>query len=237
MEEEKLVFNVSGLEGNELIVRHGEALEQHDPVKTVIEGQIDAVYRWIKLRLSQFIKLKQHIVVDIDRMTIRFLEDENNPFGTVVWGKLELSKIFQKFQINTGHEWTTFELADFVRMNRSYFATPNAAAELVTTLRNFKAKIEKEKELSDDKRGNTSMVLRQIVESNLPKSFSINIPIFKGREVISLECEVDINPANLNCQLVSPQAEEIKQTSVENIINEQVDKIKELAPDIVIINV
>lgn len=45
-----------------------------------------------------------------------------------------------------------------------------------------------------------------------------------------------IHPDTLNCILIAPDASDLIQTTVESTINSEVDKIKEGAPDIVIIN-
>lgn len=128
-----------------------------------------------------------------------------------------------------------FDMADRIKQLRTYFETQQDAMKLVTELRNFKAKIDKELELSDDKRGNQKIMRAQTVESNLPKSFNVNMPIFKGAEKRTFEVEVEINPNDLSCTLVSPDAHDIVVQERDNQMDAVLGRIAEAAPNIVII--
>jgi len=46
---------------------------------------------------------------------------------------------------------------------------------------------------------------------------------------------VEINPDNLQCTLVSPEANDTVLQERDNIMNDEIAKIKEIAPDMVII--
>lgn len=93
----------------------------------------------------------------------------------------------------------------------------------------------KELELSDDKRGNQTIMRAQTVESNLPKSFKVNMPIFKGTEKRTFEVEVEINPNDLSCTLVSPDAHDIVVQERDSQMDGVLVRIAEAAPNIVII--
>lgn len=92
------------------------------------------------------------------------------------------------------------------------------------------------KELGEDhKRGNQKIMRAQTVESNLPKSFNVNMPIFKGTEKRTFEVEVEINPNDLSCTLVSPDAHDIVVQERDNQMDAVLVRIAEAAPNIVII--
>lgn len=234
MENERLNITVQPNEKGELIVRHGVALEPVRPIQFTLNGQIESPLIFIEQRKDEFDHKKSHIVVDSDNLLIALVLEENSPLGTQITGKVELSDIFKKFGVNTGKEWDPEDLSDFIRMHRSYFENKTEAAELVTLLRNFKAKVEKDIEESNDKRGNVTSLRRQAVQSNLPPSITLHLPIFKGGEKEKVVCEVDINPNSLACQLISPDAEEIKQTTVDQKIANVVAEIEKIAPGIAI---
>lgn len=122
-------------------------------------------------------------------------------------------------------------------MNRACFTDRNKAAELVTIMRNFKAKVTTDIEISDDKRGNTAQVRRQAVEGNQPPSFELHIPIFKGHNKIDFTVEIDIDPETLKATLVSPEAQEYITDYRDDIMDGIIEKIKELCPEIPIIEV
>ena len=111
--------------------------------------------------------------------------------------------------------------------------------ELVNLLKSFSAKVQTtiKKELSDN--GSVTDNYEKAVDSNLPPSFTINIPIFKGAEPEKLSIEtiahVEGNMALLT--LISADAECIIEESRDKIINAELDKIRKLCPEIPIMEV
>jgi hypothetical protein len=152
-------------------------------------------------------------------------------------GQLRFSKIFEEFGINTGLSRTTHELADFIKMNRSYFETKDKAMQLVKVLKSFKAKVNKDVESSDDNRGNKKILMDQAVDSNIPDAFKVNIPVFEyyGKELI--EIEIYIDSTDLSCQLISPEARDYVNDVSDNLIDAEVAVIKESFPDLRVIEV
>lgn len=219
-------------DNNEVVIRQGQALPLAERLIVRLSGTLFCVQEYL-LKYKEKVSENAIIEVDRDEMSIKYLEDPTDHFGTRVFGKLVLTKEFQTFGINAGTMWQPKELADLIRLNRSFFEPTSAAAELVKDLRNFKAKIDTEVEKSDDKRANTTLLRRQAVESNLPASFKMALPIFKGTGTEVVEVEVDIDPDSLNCQLVSPMAAEIIQTRRDKLIDAEIDSIRELVEDAV----
>lgn len=208
----------------EVIIREGDALELKEPVKVDIGGNIDSPARWLEARqeLKQ-ITNKCHVLVNREQLQIELQVNENVYYGTCIVGKMELSEAFRKFHINDDYSFTLKELAMLFKMNRSFFETRQKAMELVGLLQNFKGKVNKDLESSDDNRGNKKLSLNQAVESNLPEAFTLHLPIFKGMESADVVCEVYIDPDDWSCQLVSPDANDL----VEKYRNEEIDKVLE----------
>ena len=152
-------------------------------------------------------------------------------------GQLRFSKIFEEFGINTGQSRTTHELADFIKMNRSYFETKDKAMHLVKVLKSFKAKVNKEVESSDDNRGNKKILLDQAVDSNIPDAFKVNIPVFEYHDKELIEIEIYIDSSDLSCQLISPEARDYVNDVSDNLIDAEVAVIKESFPDLIVIEV
>lgn len=222
-------------EGKETIIRFGDALPLKEPKAVSISGTIDAPARWIEKRKDDIVSADAHILVDRDHMSITLKTDENSAYSDQIIGTLTLSSEMQEFGINTGESMSCFDMADRIKQLRSYFDTMQNAMKLVTELRNFKAKVDKELELNDDKRGNLRILRAQTVESNLPKSFVIELPIFKGMPKVTIEVEVEINPNDLSCTLVSPEAHDIVIQQRDVHMDAVIDRIKDAAPTIVII--
>lgn len=222
-------------DGKDMVIRFGDALPLKEPKYVSINGTIDAPARWVEKRKDDIVSADAHILVDRGHMTITLNTDENNFYSDQIVGTLTLSTEMQEFGINTGEYMSCFDMADRIKQLRTYFETQQDAMKLVTELRNFKAKIDKELELSDDKRGNQKIMRAQTVESNLPKSFNVNMPIFKGTEKRTFEVEVEINPNDLSCTLVSPDAHDIVVQERDSQMDGVLVRIAEAAPNIVII--
>lgn len=222
-------------DGKDMVIRFGDALPLKEPNYVSIHGTIDAPARWVEKRKDDIVSADAHILVDRDNMTITLNTDENNFYSDQIVGTLTLSTEMQEFGINTGEYMSCFDMADRIKQLRTYFETQQEAMKLVTELRSFKAKIDKELELSDDKRGNQKIMRAQTVESNLPKSFKVNMPIFKGTEKRTFEVEVEINPNDLSCTLVSPDAHDIVVQERDNQMDAVLGRIGDAAPNIVII--
>jgi len=216
-----------------LEVRHGEALTPKDRNVVNINGNIDSPKEFLKFR--EITSEDCHIEVDREKRSISLLLDATSPYPGLVKGQLDYTENFIQFQINTGREWNIFQLADFIKLRKSFFPNKTEASKLVTELRNFKAKVNKELEEKDDRRGNTDYVRRQTIESNLPESFKLKVKIFKGFPEFTFNVEVAVNPDTFECTLVSEEAAEIIEDNIDNIVDDEVDSICELQPMLAII--
>lgn len=220
-----------------LSILEGKALEPKDPVAVKINGNIDCAASYLTKRKDNISILKSHLIINRDNRIISLIVNESDYYSDTITGKLELSTDFTKYQINSGKRLTTFDMAELIRMNRTCFESKETAMKLVTDLRKFKAKIDKHIEASDDKRANTTLVRTQAVESNIPEAFTLHIPIFKGFKPEKIEVEIDIDPTSLECSMVSPMANDIIKQTSNGLIDEQVEAIKNLVPDLVIFEV
>jgi hypothetical protein len=219
----------------ELVIREGKALEIKEPRIVKISGILDSPFNWLEKKLGLYVQTDLHILVDREKFSIEMHINEKSFYEDIVVGRLEQHPDFKKFEINTGHQFNNFELADFFKMNRSAFDSPSTAMKLVSELKSFKAKIDKEVEKAKDDRGNYKLAQQQAVDSNLPEKFFLNIPLFKGIEKTNLEVEIYISPLDLLCSLVSPQANDLIVEISDKAIDTELDKIRSLAPNIAII--
>lgn len=212
-----------------LEIREGAALPLKEPVKIVVIGQIDAITKYIKQRMPfKDIRIDiALIVVNRDKMQIFFQQNPGDFYGTEITGKLELSKEFMEWGINTKETYSPHELADFIKMHRSHFEKKEEANKLVSILRNFEAKVNKEIQDKDDKKGNTDLIRRQTVQSNLPEGFNLKIPIFKGTDKQKVNIEIDIDARTLECYLISPEAQEVIDETRDQLIDAEIDQLKE----------
>jgi hypothetical protein len=245
MQNEKLQINFAeSVQVAEVIIREVNSVNElpvKAPVKTSISGTIAAVEEFINKRRDQPEQLNQkrcYILIDREAMTMTLHVNENDEYnrGTVT-GKLVQHPKFVEFGVNSGKEWEPNQLGQFIKMNRGYFLDKAGSMKLVSDLKNFNAnvssKVEKQRAESGDFKDNYS----GIVTSNLPESFKLNIPLFKGNqpEEIEVEFYASINGRVVSLQLFSPGASQAIDEVRDTIIDEQIMAIKELSPYIAII--
>ncbi len=246
MEDNKKI-NVTIPEGAstvEVILREGEAapqLEMKAPVKTDIRATVGAVVEYLTKRVGteQFPQERAHLLVDRESVSLCLVINEHDEYlrGTIV-GKLEFHPAFKAFGINNAEKiWTPTELGLFFKMNRAFFPDRAANMKLVTDLMNFKATVDNKIERSVKENGDRTDNFVQTVNSNLPASFALNIPIFKGMPAETLEVETfaRINGREVAFILMSPGAQETLEVIRDGVIDAELAKVREIAPNIAII--
>ncbi|MDR0712600.1 MAG: hypothetical protein LBF67_09710 [Prevotellaceae bacterium] len=122
-------------------------------------------------------------------------------------------------------------------MNRAFFTDRAVNMKLVSVLMNFTANINSKVELSVRETGDRTNSFVQVVNSNLPPSFTLSIPIFKGKDAELLEVETfaTVDGRDVSFTLISPGANQTLEEIRNGVINEQLAQIVEVAPEIAII--
>lgn len=254
METEKMNINFAQGEAvKELIIREtshvNEPLPILEPENIEITGTITAPYEFLKKRWDLGHNEKEpaqlptdhtHIIVDRDHMQITLIGNETDRrYRLKVTGKIQLSRQFKSFGINMGDKFEPEDLSRFFRINRSYFKDKNENMNLVSLLKAFRAKIETDVEREKKDNGSVTDIYKKVVNSNIPESFKVVIPIFKGatKEEIEIETIATVNGRDVALELISPDAESIVEEVRDRLIDEQLTLIDELAPEIPIIEI
>ena len=196
----------SAPEGATLNIVEGKMLEQKPPVKICIAGHITAPAEFLKKRyrdridaaestnngyILQKVDIKNAVlVVNEDAMTIQLLMDPENHYGTEITGKLEFTNYLDGFHINTQHQFTRPELTKLLRFSGQLFRDQDKYEELLKAYQIFDFKAVIEAAESDDTRGNKSQSMVKKLTSNLPESFVLRLPIFKGQKPEEFRVEI-----------------------------------------------
>lgn len=226
----------------EVVLREGEApvaLDPKEPERVVINGTIDAPFRWLEKRVELINQKETNIIVNRDKMGLALTIDETSYYQTEINGILQPSKEMLEFGINTDKNWEPIKLSRFLKMHRAFFTDKSQNMMLVSTLKSFKAKVNQDIERSKEENGSKVDNYSQVVDSNLPKSFKLNIPLFKGfaNEEIEVEIYADVDGRDVSLSLVSAGANEAIEEYKNKVIDEQLDAIRQIAPGIVIVEV
>lgn len=246
MQNEKMQINFApGQTVAEVIIREGSAVKVLDPkapVKTDLKGVIGAPLEYLKKRINaeQFEQKNCHLIVDREAIKITLVINEADEYtrGTVV-GALTFHPKFEAFGINGNRVWTPTELGLFVKMNRTFFPDKSVNMKLVSELMNFSATVNHKIERNVRENGDRTDNFAQVVNSNLPASFTLAIPIFKGMpaETIEVETFAQVNGREVGFVLISPGAQATLEDLRDKVIDEQLSEIREIAPEIAVIEV
>jgi len=245
MQNEKLQVNLApGMSKAEVIIREVakvNELEIKAPLKLNIEGVIGSVSEFLSKRNDQEDQINQkrcHILVNREKISIKLIFNENDEYLTgTIKGTLEEHPKFKEFGINSGKVWTPTELGMFFKMNRAFFTDKTENMKLVTELMNFTATVNNSIEKSAKENGDRTDKFAQTVNSNLPASFKLNIPIFKGinSETLEVETFAQINGRDISFVLLSPAANQTMEDIRDKVVDDQLTLIKEICPEIAII--
>lgn len=85
-------------------------------------------------------------------MGIALTVDETNYYQSDIRGELKTSKEMMEFGINTEKKWEPIKLSKFLKMHRAFFTDKSQNMMLVSTLKNFKAKVNQDIERSKEER-------------------------------------------------------------------------------------
>ena len=240
--QEKVVVNAAqGV--SEIIIRHGDApkvLEEKAPLEVKIHGTLNAVAEYLKKRFNYGQFAQQDCVITVNRENVSIAFDFNvrdaYNHGTVT-GHLQLTPDFKCLHINDGHMWTPTELAMLLKMHRYWFKDRADCMRIVSLLMNYTATVNQKIEQSIKENGSGKDNFEQVVNSNLPDSITLNVPIFKGYSPEALEVEffAKVDGRDVSFTLLSAGANESLELIRNTAIDAELNKIREIAPDIAII--
>lgn len=221
-----------------LVIKEGQALDDKAPVKIGIKGNITSISKFLEKRSALIDQEKCHLLVDRESLKMVLILNEEDPFlkGEIT-AALSRTEDLKGWKINTGETWEPEVLASHIKMNRFCFESKDEAMKLFSEMKHFRAKVNKEIEKHDDGRGNTKNLKEQAVESNLPETFNLCLPIFKGEEKMVFTVEVGIHPHTLECSLMSPELKDYIKQEADRLIDRELGLIKTEAETIAVIEV
>jgi len=239
-EEKPIVVNMADGQ-HTLTILQGDApkkLDEKAPLKINITGTIFAPLNFLDKRVKDIDQHKAHILVNRDKLQILLViaEDDDYTQGKVL-GTLSFSEIFTKLGINAGKSWQPEQLGQFLKLNRSFFADKNVNMTVVSALKSFTAKVNQDVARETKENGNRAISFRQAVDSNIPEKFTLKLPIFSGGEMHEIEVETyaSVDGTDVTIHLQSAGANEVVEETKATVIDDVVSKIREIAPEIVII--
>lgn len=216
---------------NPIVWLSGEAPEQFNDQPVNISGTITAPSMFLEKREGEFYPKTAHALVSKTDGRIELVINEQTVSEKyTVTGQVEIGKKFAELGINTyKNPKTPLELVQKLRLRRSIFKSVTEHANLLNILSNVEANVSKQMDESKDDRANHNINFRQTVISNIPNSFVLVLPIIEGEESVEIEVAVllEVENSKIVCYLESVDGADLIETAFEELVNTEVDKIKD----------
>lgn len=209
----------------EFTLREGDAprVRVVDPKQYTFDGLLSAPGLYYEKRFAAdakyFDPAKSVVEVDYDKRTIRLLVDPKNPDADIVTGTIFSESQLAPFQINKGSMWKPRDLGVFLRRNRQYFEDKTTGQQLIAELMTLKVTTNGQIEVSNDDRGNKSNLFTQKAVTNIPVSFTLNMPILSGgpKRTFVVDIHLDINGSAVD---ISLESIDLSEKTMDAIISE-----------------
>ena len=230
MEQNKdFTIVVEPVEG-ELIIRQGKAAEIHPKNGVKPIGAIGNPVEYARKRAPS--PGDSHVRVNRDQGVLKLVCGESLPCEQqdVVTGVIDPDALYQEFKINANHPWDANDLAKLFKRRRKCFPKVAENLELVKALSNFKAAIETNLEKIDDKTVRRfKTAVEKTVNSGLPQSFTLKMPIIKGEQEIEFAVDVilEAGDGRVSIFLDSIEAEEFADEIKNTAIEKQLEYLRE----------
>ena len=238
-------------------------IEYKAPEPINLIGTIDTPLEFLNKRYERINVLNTHIEVCREDASITLVVNESNfkpsfssedlekstldsdrlldltlPKSSIC-GRISFSKEFTDLGINADKRWSPVKLAQYFRLNRHLFDDKQVNMALVSQLKNIKAVISGKYQKEKETHGTISQTefFELHIAHELPDSFVLNMPIFKGGEKAKFAVEIDAEyiDGNILVSLVSPAMNEEMEVARDAVIDDVIKKITDVAPDIVVI--
>jgi hypothetical protein len=232
MSNEKVIQTMIGSDIRQVTILEGTAPAQYNNLPVDILGNIDAPSRFIEGRKADFQESRRHCKVSkTDGVITLILNEQSVVDKYIVQGKIEISKKFKSLGINNDKQgYSPEELANKLKLLRSLFVSNLEHSSICNILRDLKAKINADIEKANDRKGNVTENFKVALESNMPDSITLKIPLLEGEEPISISVNVILEldgGSMIKCFLESIDASELIETQFEERVNQEIEKIKD----------
>lgn len=227
-------INVTAAPGvSELVIRHGDAPPVITPEQYSFAGNIEVPFAYLTARNAatdntHFNPKTAVLQVNRNSGSLSLFQNPNDPIADAITGTAKRASELDGWNFNTDHRWRASDLAEFLRRNRRYFSDPARLADLIGELRTMKVTTNGDIQTADDKRGNKKSLFEQSVQSNIPVSFDVDLPIIAGQKPsrVKVEIFIEVTGQSVSLMLDSIDIADLLVTERDRLLNEQIEKFK-----------
>lgn len=219
---ENVKLNITTDKDTTVTILTGKAEPVIYPLKVAIKGSIDAPAEYFLKRKEIIDANNSRVEVNTHQKVITLIIGENKDNGITVTGKAEYDKDFLELGINSTKTYSLLELAKVLKFKGCYFKDREQHENLLTNLMNFKIRVEKDFENSNDFKGTAANSKATKIKHDIPLDFKLVMPVILGQPKIEIDVEVCIDASNGSVEL---WLESIKlKNEIDTIVAELLDK-------------
>ena len=238
--ENKTLINIEKIDGNELVIRHGNAekIEERNPFSISMLTP-ESLTEYIEKRADYIKSHESVIIVHEGDKTISLVVGQHTQKEENLIAQISLNKDIEDVfglssRLGFSREFTNREMIDIVRRNRRFFADRDNS-EILKKLMSFSAQRTSQLKQNDDQRGNIDYGVKSQATSNADGLFfMLNMPVLKGGDKVTFSVEIIPNISEtqarfyFECLELPDMAKEFS----EKRIGGAIDKIREAIPEL-----
>jgi len=249
------IFTSRNMEDKKIVVNL--ASEQKEPLEIVVrEGDASPIFLKDKVRLKQAVFLlsiaefigkrtfnddpKENaglllFSTDVADPKLEFYENPHDQDATILTAKLHINPDFEAFAINTGKGFYQKDVIKLVR-TVAHVLGKEQAQDIIQRMQNFEVKYEQVVQKEDDRQGNKKDLQTEalkLTRGELPKSFTLTMPLYKGTQPVTFTAEVEVDKGNNNMPVFSFYSLDmavLQRAVADQEIRKQVDLLKDRFP-------
>ncbi|MTB53079.1 hypothetical protein [Lewinella sp. W8] len=238
---EKIQISVNNDEGNEVVIRTGQAQELPVQQRETLRGVITTPADWLEQRTEaedEYLKFSEmSTIVDKEDGTITLRTNDRNlrHGGFTIIGSLLMDPKLQELNINQEHKVAPKSLHQKLKFLRHLFADPEEHQSTLEKILKFKGAVTQVLEKEDNLKGSKLHHFEQKLESEFDCRFTLKAPVFKGFNSEQFEVEVcfQIDGMSVLFWLESIAMENLIQEKKSAIIDSVTERLRELGVTVI----
>ena len=206
----------------EITIRHAKGLDAVEPLKVSLTGVITSPLDFVRTRKGTIDLNTAVVIVNKQQKFIKLECDPSDRYATVVVGKLEVSEGVNLFQINTSKTFTRDQLIQLIRFNRRFFANRDEQEKFLSAVSKFAVNANVQGKQESDTRGNRVAHLDKVVNTNVPETIALFMPLFQGENPVKFVVDVciDVSETTARFWFESAEMKELEQSEIDAQFND-----------------
>lgn len=222
--ENQSQIHIDGTNVNEVVIRHGEAPEIHEPVRVSLNGSIEAPREFFRKRYELHEAKDTHVIYSKDKLFVELRCNEKEFDGATIRGELKENEEIKSLGINQEKTFTHADLLKKLKFMRRYFKEIDGYNVLIDNLQKLKVNVQRDIQAESDNRGNKTASIDVKVKTETALNFTMKTNLYKGLKEVVFQVDIccDVRENTMSLWLESVEMKDLqtdqRNESIGNII-------------------